>query len=293
MLNKCDLLSEEEVRREVQRLEAWGYDCVAASVREGHEAGLEALESRLKGDVTVVAGPSGAGKSSIINALSVRGIMAESSLSSSAENRAENSAENNGVDLQAVGDVSERVGRGKHTTRNVTIVELAGGGAMVDTPGFNQPTLSFPPTDLERCFPEIRKRLERLDEHGNRQTCAFKNCRHLSEPGCIVTIGDVSGSATGSAATENPSNEDPFERYPYYVELLSELQATADHLAKRAIAKRRREGTTRRKTSAGGVDRVEARLDTKSHRRTSRRSVRQEISVLNPEDAEDYDGRLL
>ena len=320
VLNKCDLVSDGEVREEVRRLEAWGYDCVAVSVQEGREIGLEALEERLKGDVTVVAGPSGAGKSSIINALSLRSTSLASSSTTSTPKRhlRDDEVESEGcegegkgegddarygtgedavdarIDLQAVGDVSERAGRGKHTTRNVTIIELAGGGALVDTPGFNQPTLSFPATELEACFPEIRARLDRLDNDGNDgndgnegRTCAFKNCRHVSEPGCVVR-----GAATEDLGDDRDATTDaiPWERYPYYVELLEELQATEDHLAKRAIAKRRREGTTRKKKSAGGVDRVEARLDTKSHRRTSRRSVRQEISVLNPEDAEDYDG---
>lgn len=297
VLNKCDLVSDKEVQDEVSRLEAWGYDCVAVSVHEGRETGLDELEERLKGDVTVVAGPSGAGKSSIINALS---------------RRSSREIEDGTVqyDLQVVGDVSERVGRGKHTTRNVTIIELAGGGALVDTPGFNQPTLSFPSTDLESCFPEIRVRLDRIDGEGNKAACAFKNCRHISEPGCIVR-GETTGVAETGAKTEKdadimaraaPETKELertaqqaagslcWERYPYYVELLQELQATEEHLAKRATGKHRREGTSRRKTSAGGIDREEARLETKTHRRTSRRSVKQEISVLNPDNAEDYDG---
>lgn len=302
VLNKCDLVSADEVRDEVSRLEGWGYDCVAVSVQGGGETGLDELEERLKGDVTVVAGPSGAGKSSIINALALR-------------SSREIDEEVDRYEIQAVGDVSERVGRGKHTTRNVTIIELAGGGALVDTPGFNQPTLSFPSTDLESCFPEIRARLDLIDGAGNKAACAFKNCRHISEPGCVVRgrtnwtdetgnetdenideetdIGKTAESETkGIQGTGGPKAEESlrWERYPYYVELLEELQATEEHLAKRAVGKHRREGTSRRKTSAGGIDREEARLETKTHRRTSRRSVKQEISVLNPDNAEEYDG---
>ena len=98
-----------------------------------------------------------------------------------------------GVELQAVGQVSQRIGRGKHTTRNVTLLELEGGGGVdgmnggssssstgssggsgsggsgvsgggglvVDTPGFNQPDLAdMPATDLWQHFPEIRRLLE-------------------------------------------------------------------------------------------------------------------------------------
>ena len=89
------------------------------------------------------------------------------------------------LELQAVGNVSQRIGRGKHTTRNVTLIELegrggsgsgsgsgngspggsssgsrssgrGGGGLVVDTPGFNQPDLSFPSGELGMHFPEIR-----------------------------------------------------------------------------------------------------------------------------------------
>lgn len=77
-----------------------------------------------------------------------------------------------------------------------------------------------------------------------------------------------------------------------YVDLLLELESIEQMQARRAIAKQRREGTVRRKKAAGGVIREEARLDTKSHRRTSRRSVRQEISDItrDTDTIEDYDG---
>ena len=97
------------------------------------------------------------------------------------------------LELQAVGNVSQRIGRGKHTTRNVTLIELegraggsgggmegsgdasssngsdssssggssrGGGGLVVDTPGFNQPDLSFPSSELGMHFPEIRRLTE-------------------------------------------------------------------------------------------------------------------------------------
>lgn len=63
------------------------------------------------------------------------------------------------LELQAVGQVSQRIGRGKHTTRNVTLLELegSGGGLVVDTPGFNQPDLAgLPAGELGQHFPEIR-----------------------------------------------------------------------------------------------------------------------------------------
>lgn len=252
VLNKCDLVSEEEIQNEVERMKAWGYDCVPVSVQD--EFGLDVLESKLKKDVTVVAGPSGAGKSSIINALSMRA-----------------SQDGTDVDLQAVGNVSERIGRGKHTTRNVTIIQISQGGAMVDTPGFNQPNLSFPTSELEQCFPEIRERISKLGGDESIR-CAFKNCRHISEPGCVV--------------------RGEWDRYSMYVDLLLELESLEQLQTKRAVAKKRREGNVRQKKAAGGVIREEARLDTKSHRRTSRRSIRQEISEISrdADTIEDYEG---
>lgn len=239
VLNKSDLVDQGDVEKEIERINAWGYDCIPISVKKSK--GLDLLEDRLKGDVTVVAGPSGAGKSSIINALSLRSL--------------DEKNDTEDLDLQAVGNVSERIGRGKHTTRNVTIIQMSQGGALVDTPGFNQPTLNFPPHDLERCFPEIRTILS-----SNDTGCAFKNCKHISEPGCIVR-GD-------------------WERYESYTEILHDLEELEQIQAKRAISKRRREGNVRHKRAAGGALREEARLDTKSHRRTSRRSVKQEISEI-------------
>lgn len=64
------------------------------------------------------------------------------------------------LELQAVGDVSQRIGRGKHTTRNVTLLELGGGALLADTPGFNQPVLGMPATELGEAFPEVRQRLQ-------------------------------------------------------------------------------------------------------------------------------------
>lgn len=60
------------------------------------------------------------------------------------------------VDLQSTGGLSQ-IGRGKHTTRNVSLLQLPGGGLLADTPGFNQPELTMEPTALPALFPEIRR----------------------------------------------------------------------------------------------------------------------------------------
>lgn len=277
-LNKSDLLSDEDVEQARARVRAWGYNAVAVSVVA--DKGMEELEAALSNRVTVLAGPSGAGKSSIINAIRLRsasrgmppdaldtsGAIGEALAESigdiaAATGEVEAPALVAGVELQAVGQVSERIGRGKHTTRNVTLMELGGGGLVVDTPGFNQPSLAIPPAELSGYFPEIRAALEE-------RRCAFSNCQHLTEPGCAVR-GD-------------------WERYELYCELHAEMDAVDEELNKRAAAKRQREGTARYKSRAGGLQGVEARLESKSHRRVSRRSVKQRVSELvkNVEDDE-------
>lgn len=264
-LNKSDLLTPEEVETAVARVSAWGYQALAVSVVE--EEGMTQLETALKERVTVLAGPSGAGKSSIINAIKLRsaGLGADIGAASSKTGDIvsfNGSVSSEGVELQAVGEVSERIGRGKHTTRNVTLMQLGTGGLVVDTPGFNQPSLSLPPNDLGNYFPEVRAALQQ-------DTCAFSNCQHMSEPGCVVR-GD-------------------WERYELYIDLHAEMRLVQDEASKRADAKKKREGAVRFKTRAGGQIGLEARLESKSYRRISRRSVKQKLSEL-VKDVEDDDG---
>lgn len=319
-LNKADLLDDGEVQEIHQRISSWGYHVVLVSVVSG--TGLDELESVLRGKTTVVAGPSGAGKSSIINAMKLRSIMSEvdqecieqhveaesnNSFSSSTVSATDciiDSTTHHSIDteqsepshsndentkttttpvgddktqliinatlpphttqdleLQAVGEISERAGRGKHTTRNVTLVEMGQGGLLVDTPGFNQPNVAVPPHELAMYFPEIQSAVE---QHGG---CAFKDCRHLGEPGCVV----------GSE----------WDRYHMYSDIYAELIVLNEEMAKRAAAKRQREGTARVKSGAGGKTRVEARLESKTHRRVSRRSVKQKMSELAREVEEE------
>jgi ribosome biogenesis GTPase len=286
VLNKADLLGDaEKVKQEEERITAWGYNTISVSVVD--ELGLDELEKTLQGRVTVVAGPSGAGKSSIINALRLRAAGVSGTLvnmdaqpSGQVQNTDDNEEEDcysgdcdatndatttttaaviapapvhTGVELQAVGSISERIGRGKHTTRNVMLVEMGSGGLLVDTPGFNQPSVVLPPTELGQYFPEIRNALEK-------SRCAFSNCQHISEPGCVVK-GD-------------------WERYDLYATLHAELQGLDEENVKRAVEKRQREGTSRLKSRGGGKMGIEARLVTKTHRRVSRRSVKQQLSEI-------------
>ena len=128
-----------------------GYEVLATSAEDG--TGLEALGDRLRDRTTALAGPSGAGKSTLLNRLLPE------------------------VDRR-VADVSERGGRGKHTTVNATLLPLPEGGWVADTPGLQYLELwELSPDELASAFPEFRRLLG---------SCRFNDCRHVEEPGCGI-----------------------------------------------------------------------------------------------------------
>ncbi|CAI0381123.1 unnamed protein product [Linum tenue] len=133
-LNKTELVDSQAVDAWNSRLREWGYEPVFCSVGAKH--GLDTLSSILKDQTTVVVGPSGVGKSSLINVLR-----------SNTHER--------------VGEVSMRSGRGKHTTRHVSLLPLSGGGYLADTPGFNQPSLmKVTKQSLQQTFPEVGSKVK-------------------------------------------------------------------------------------------------------------------------------------
>ncbi|MFN5864896.1 MAG: ribosome small subunit-dependent GTPase A, partial [Pseudanabaena sp.] len=111
-LNKRDLISDELWLTWRDRFKSWGYPPVAISTYT--QEGIAELGQYLRTGVTVVAGLSGVGKSSLINQLIPK--------------------------LQVrVGEVSQRLGHGRHTTRHVELFALPAGGYLADTPGFMHP----------------------------------------------------------------------------------------------------------------------------------------------------------
>ena len=140
--------------------------------------GLEELAAALREGITVVAGPSGAGKSTLLNALKP------------------------GLNL-ATGDVSRKLGRGRHTTRFVELLPLTGEGWVADTPGFSRLELpELEPEELGDLWPEIRREAA---------GCRFRGCLHRSEPGCAVRAARDAGRIAGW-------------RYQNYLVLLAELE---------------------------------------------------------------------
>ena len=177
-ITKIDLLTEAEkqsLEQVVQDYERAEYDVILTSSET--DEGLEELIPFLNGVITVFAGQSGVGKSSLLNALR--------------------------PDLELKTDqISNHLGRGKHTTRHVELIPI-GDGLVADTPGFS--SLEFTDIeqeDLNNCFPEIRKLSE---------ACKFRGCLHLAEPKCAVKKGLENG-------------EVPSFRYQHYKEFLEEIK---------------------------------------------------------------------
>ncbi|KAL7197105.1 hypothetical protein ACSBR1_037010 [Camellia fascicularis] len=150
-LNKSELVDEESLEAWKIRLRNWGYEPIFCSVESKY--GLDTLEFTLREQTSVIVGPSGVGKSSLINALrSNKHVLG----AAEGDNWFDSILGSKWFADQHVGEVSTRSGRGKHTTRNVSILPLSGGGYLVDTPGFNQPSLmKVTKQSIAQHFPEV------------------------------------------------------------------------------------------------------------------------------------------
>lgn len=173
-LNKEDLCSDEEKKEIAESIKAIGYEVIFINAKDGK--GLDNLKKMIQGHITVLCGPSGAGKSTLSNALISR-------------------------DHMETGAISEKIGRGKHTTRHSELIEIED-GYLVDTPGFSTVDLSFmDKDDLKYCFPEFRK---------FENECKYRGCNHYKEPNCAVKENVELG------------NIDKL-RYDFYIKRLEEI----------------------------------------------------------------------
>lgn len=182
VINKVELVGVDAARARFVDYERAGYPVLYTSVKA--TIGLETLRDALSGRTSVLTGPSGVGKSSLMNALYP------------------------GLDLR-VGEISESVNKGRHTTVGGYAHPLPGGegGFVVDTPGLREVGLwSLPPEHLDRCFPEFRPFIPQ---------CRFADCQHGAEPDCGVRAAVEQGQVSAA-------------RYESYRKLRSELEAATD-----------------------------------------------------------------
>jgi ribosome biogenesis GTPase len=177
-ISKMDLLNSEEEKKihdYAEHYRAIGYDVILTSSLK--ESGISELQPFLKGKTSVFAGQSGVGKSSLLNVLDPT------------------------LNIKT-NIISSHLGRGKHTTRHVELIDL-GDGLLADTPGFS--SLDFTEIEAEEltgCFPEIR---EKSSE------CKFRGCLHVKEPKCAVKQGVETGAIEEY-------------RYNHYLQFLEEIK---------------------------------------------------------------------
>ncbi len=162
-VNKTDLSDGKSL---IELYTSLGYRVLPLSAADG--SGFEALRDCLRGAFCVLTGNSGVGKSSIINRLY--------------------------PDFGArTGDLSERIGRGKQTTRHVELVATEDGGYLADTPGYSSfDAVEMEMTDAARlpyCFPEFADYLGQ---------CRYSDCSHVRDDGCAIRQAVAEGKIAAS-----------------------------------------------------------------------------------------------
>lgn len=180
--NKADINTISNMDNTLLLYREMGYTVIETSAHTGK--GITDLKKLLDGQISVFAGPSGVGKSSLLNAV-------DSSLS-----------------LQ-VGDISDKIKRGKHTTRLAQLIPFSA-GAIVDTPGFS--SLELGKIEAEKLASYFR---EFKDELGG---CRYRACSHSHEPDCSIKIAVENGKIS-------------LQRYQSYLRILQEInERKSEHL---------------------------------------------------------------
>ncbi|UOF89205.1 ribosome small subunit-dependent GTPase A [Fodinisporobacter ferrooxydans] len=151
-VTKVDLDADKQMLHHLQSIyEPVGYDVLVVSGK--FLLGLNEFQAYIAGKTCVLTGPSGVGKSTFLHAL-----LPEAGIK--------------------MGDVSQKIGRGKHTTRHVELFRLNPHTFVADTPGFSQlDVTNMEPEQLQFWFPEIRTL---------RESCEYRRCLHESEEGCAI-----------------------------------------------------------------------------------------------------------
>jgi ribosome biogenesis GTPase len=175
--NKMDIVTENEISLLKETYKLCGYEVIFTSLLNNN--GLDGIYEMLRGRTTVLAGPSGVGKSTFINMIQPKANM-------------------------ETGDVSEKIKRGKHTTRHSELIYVDQDTYVMDTPGFS--SLYIDDIDKE----ELKDYF--VEFHAYEEECRFIGCSHRNEPGCAVK----------NALKEHKISK---IRYENYITLYNELQS--------------------------------------------------------------------
>ncbi len=176
VINKIELVDREATEKTFSDYGAAGYPVHFTSVKQ--QIGLEDLHDQLAGKTSVLTGPSGVGKSSLMNSMYP------------------------GLDLR-VGEISESVNKGRHTTVGALLHPLPDAGYVVDSPGLREIGMwGLASEHLDECFREFREYIP---------LCRFGNCTHRVEPGCAVRRAVEDGALSP-------------ERYDSYLRLREEIE---------------------------------------------------------------------
>jgi ribosome biogenesis GTPase len=177
VFNKKDVAKQETLAELASMYEKCGYKVLKASA--ACEEGISEIKEILKGKTTTVAGPSGVGKSTIINLLQSEVYM-------------------------ETGTISEKIERGKHTTRHSELITIDEDTYIFDTPGFSSLYITdMEKEELKSYFPEF---------YQYEEECKFLGCVHVAEPVCGVK----------AALEEGKISKSRYENYKLLYEELKE-----------------------------------------------------------------------
>lgn len=173
LVSKCELMTDE-IKSLIENYRFAGYKVIEISSH--HNINIDLVSEQIKGKRVILCGQSAVGKSSLINSLL-------------------------NDNTRSIGDFSEKLGRGKHQTREVEFIFI-NGAYVADSPGFSRLDLKVELTSLARSFKDFEKYAH---------SCRFNTCIHKDEPNCAV-----------KEAVANKLIDE--RRYNNYLHLMSEIK---------------------------------------------------------------------
>ena len=174
VLTKCDLISDTTRFFLIDKFEKWGYEAITLNLEKSDDFNNLLVELKQK-ECSIFMGPSGVGKTTLLNMI-IPGLQ------------------------NSTAPVSNKIKRGKNTTRNVELFSISNQSYIVDTPGFNMQPIKVDFSLLPNLYPEIYKQI--IDDEIK---CKFRNCLHLNDEGCNLNKN--------------------FERYTFYKEMIESARS--------------------------------------------------------------------